>query len=251
MQETLKEKCLKYRERTDYRLPHNSHVLLMLDGRSFSKFIKKTFALPFDERFVKLMNDTTVYLCQNIQGAKIGYTQSDEISIYLTDNNTPESQLFFDGRLCKILSISAAMASSYFNAEVHKIIPDLDLIQFDCKVWDVPNLNDVYAWFLFRQLDCIRNSKQQAAQTYFPHKQLMGLKADEQIEKLEQEKGIRWSDYLMGEKYGRFIYREKEDFENEYGKFTRNVFKAHDGFDISGEGKDKFTAILSASIKVE
>ena len=216
MQETLKEKCLKYRERTDYRLPHNSHILLMLDGRSFSKFIKKTFALPFDERFVKLMNDTTVYLCQNIQGAKIGYTQSDEISIYLTDNNTPESQLFFDGRLCKILSISAAMASSYFNAEVHKIIPDLALIQFDCKVWDVPNLNDVYAWFLFRQLDCIRNSKQQAAQTYFPHKQLMGLKADEQVEKLEQEKGIRWSEYLMGEKYGRFIYREKEDFENEY-----------------------------------
>ena len=50
------------------------------------------------------------------------------------------------------------------------------LMVFDCKCWNVPTYNDVFAWFLFRQIDCVRNSKQQAAQTYICHKKLQHKK---------------------------------------------------------------------------
>ena len=66
------------------------------------------------------------------------------------------------------------------------VITNSPLYQFDCKVWDVDNANDAIAWLLFRNIDCIRNSKQQTAQTYLPHKELVGLHTDEQITLLKE-----------------------------------------------------------------
>ena len=63
---SLKDKQEYYRSLTDYRLVPNSYVLVMLDGRSFSKKIKNKFRKPFDERFIKAMNETTKYLCEQI-----------------------------------------------------------------------------------------------------------------------------------------------------------------------------------------
>ena len=70
---TLKEKCEYYRGLGDYRLLPNSYVVIMLDGRSFSKKVKNKFDKPFDRKFVEAMNETMKYLCENIQGAMFGY----------------------------------------------------------------------------------------------------------------------------------------------------------------------------------
>ena len=45
---TLKDKCLYYRDLTDYKLMPNSNILVMLDGRSFSKLIKNNFKKQVD-----------------------------------------------------------------------------------------------------------------------------------------------------------------------------------------------------------
>ena len=88
---TLKEKSEYFRSITDYRLAPNSYVIAMLDGHCFSKMIKKRFKLPFDADFMHYMDETAKYLLQNIQGAKLAYVQSDEISILITDFDTPET----------------------------------------------------------------------------------------------------------------------------------------------------------------
>ena len=41
------------------------------------------------------MDKTTEYLCQNIQGAKFGYVQSDEISILITDYDDIDTHAWF------------------------------------------------------------------------------------------------------------------------------------------------------------
>ena len=92
---TLKEKCEYYRSLTDYKLIPNSYVIAMVDGHCFSKLIKNKFKKPFDEEFINAMNETAVYLCENIQGAKLAYTQSDEISVLITDFDTPMTDSFF------------------------------------------------------------------------------------------------------------------------------------------------------------
>ena len=96
----LKEKCEYFRSLTDYRLVPNSYVIAFLDGRSFSKLIKNKYKKPFDEQFMTMMNETAKYLVQNIQGAKFAYVQSDEISILITDFDTPTTDALFGYRIC-------------------------------------------------------------------------------------------------------------------------------------------------------
>ena len=229
---TLKEKCEYYRSLTDYKLMPNSYVLVMVDGHCFSKLIKNKFDKPFDDLFIKMMNETAKYLCEQVQGVKFAYTQSDEISLLITDFETPTTDSYFSFRLCKMQSLIAAAATAKFNQMYYKLVgglKDVPLCTFDCKVWTVPNANDAYAWFLYRQTDCIKNSKAQTAQTYLSHKQLLGLTADEMIAKLKNEKNIDWYDYENGKKYGRLIKKvetpmEKDLPDGKHIKFTRNVW---------------------------
>lgn len=262
--ETLQDKCNYFRSLSDYRLTPNGYVIAMLDGRAFSKLIKNKYKKPFDPVFMDMMNKTAQYLCQNIQGAKLAYVQSDEISILITDFDTPDTDSAFGYRICKLQSIMAAMAASKFNQlalvneinsrsydkilldcedTIYEVSDAVDIIEaqklaeFDCKVWNVPDYNTAYCHFLWRQNDCTKNSKQQAAQTYLPHKELLGKTSDEQVELLRDEKGIDWNDYTDGEKYGRLIYREevrKETtfYDKKEGRevsvsFTRNEFVSH------------------------
>lgn len=239
--ENLKDKCEYFRGLTDYKLTPNSYVIAMLDGRSFSKLIKNKYKKPFDNTFVRIMNEVAEYLVKNIQGAKFAYTQSDEISILITDFDTPETDAAFGYRICKLQSILAAMAASKFNqlALLYDIEPRLydnckedcestiycsedvieelknqKLAEFDCKVWSVPDYNTAFCHFLWRQNDCIRNSKQQTAQTYLSHKELMGKSADEQVDFLLSEKNIDWNSFDQSLKYGRLIYKERRLFKN-------------------------------------
>ena len=260
--DTLKDKCEYFRSLTDYRLVPNSYVIAFLDGRTFSKLIKNKYKLPFDKEFMSMMDETAEYLCKNIQGAKFAYVQSDEISILITDFDTPATDAAFGYRICKLQSILASMAASKFNqlallreinardydrihfdsedtiyriAECRTIIEDQKLVEFDCKVWSVPDYNDAFCHFLWRQNDCTRNSKQQAAQTYLPHKELNGLNTDAQIAKLLEEKDIDWYNYSNAEKYGRIIYQESVPFSTEHGVVERNVWLPHAATPFSEE----------------
>lgn len=242
--ESLKEKCEYYRSLTDYKLLPNSHILVMVDGHCFSKMIKKKFERPFDKEFINMMNETAKYLCENIQGAKMAYVQSDEISILITDFDTPKTDSYFSFRLCKMQSLIAAMATAKFNQmyarynfyhyleytdfEADKLAKCVPLCTFDCKAWTVPNANDAYAWFLYRQLDCIKNSKSQTAQSYLPHNTLVRKNADEMIELTKEKCGVDWNEYPNDMKFGRIIKKietpmEKDLPTGEHISFIRNI----------------------------
>ena len=280
--QNLKDKCEYFRSLSDYKLVPNSYVIIMVDGRSFSKMIKNKYKKPFDETFIDMMNETAKYLLQNVQGAKFAYVQSDEISILVTDFDTPMTDSLFGYRLCKIQSICAAMAASKFNQlalqntfkeynlahgtlsiesdefpydDFYGMVEGQKLVEFDCKAWAVPDYNTAFCHFLWRQNDCIRNSKQQAAQTYISHKDLTGLDADEQIGLLMERENIDWNTaYNDGEKYGRLVYKEKRLFKNlvvdtetrglagtdatfmKEQEYIRNVWESHYASPFADEG---------------
>ena len=267
---TLEQKCLYYRGLTDYKLLPNSYVIVMLDGKNFSRLVKNKFKKPFDDDFISMMNETAKYVCENVQGCKFAYIQSDEISLVLTDFDTPTTDTFFGNRLCKMQSIIASLATAKFNQlmfqyklkkhdyertkedsdlslydidDAINFIGEQDLFQFDCKCWNVPSINDVFAWFLYRQIDCVRNSKQQAAQAYLPHKKLLKLNTDAQIKLLIEEKDIDWNCYPMGQKYGRFIWKRKVIMTNiDTGEiYQRHKWIEEPAFPLMDEdGKEKF-----------
>ena len=246
--ETLKEKCEALRETTDYRLPRKTYAMVMVDGKNFSRLIKNKYEKPFDDKFINMMNDVAIYVCKNVQGCKFAYVQSDEITFVLTDFENEETSAFFDYRLCKMLSIIPSLATARFNqlamlnildtqesvVAAKDAVSGIELVQFDCKVWDAINFNNVFAYLLWRQIDCVRNSKQQAAQTYLSHEQLLGKHTDEQIRMLLEERGIDWNDYPNDRKYGRFIYKEQieKPIGNDNTICKRNIWMVHDAFPL-------------------
>lgn len=246
---TLKEKCYTQQHKYDYKLDTNKPIIVHIDGKNFSRMVKKRFKLPFDEVFVNAMDETAKYLCESVQGVKMAYVQSDEISLLIVKENL-DSDIFYGGRLCKIQSILASFATAKFNQimaikNMAKIIngresnnepfkmnlyDEIPLYAFDCKVWNVENLNDAMAWFLFRNIDCVRNSKQQAAQTYLSHKELMKHSSDEQIEMLNLHYNIDWNNYRDGFKYGRIITRKLftyKDLSYEARKAEEEAMKSY------------------------
>ena len=99
-----------YEDRTRYKLPRRTNTIIRLDGKSFHSLCKN-FEKPFDKEFSDVMDNTALYLCQNIQGAVIAYVQSDEITILLTDYQKLTTDAWFDGNIQKIVSVSASMAT--------------------------------------------------------------------------------------------------------------------------------------------
>lgn len=255
---SLKERMTELRAKYEVVLPDTPYIMCMFDGKNFSKLIKNKYKKPFDTKFINIMNEVAKYVCEEIQYSCFAYVQSDEVTVVFSNHsNGTESQNFYGNRISKLLSIIPSLATAKFNQlvfedlienydytreEIIDLIKNTKLKVFDCKVWTADNFNDVYAYLLWRQQDCIRNSKQQAAQAYFSHKQLHGKDTDEQIVLLKEEKGIDWyTAYEEGMKYGRFIYKEQVPFVSEqYGTYMRNVWKIHEGFPISGnKGRDK------------
>lgn len=260
MESTLASKCKEQQRKFDYRLDTDKCIIAHIDGRSFSKMVKKRFEQPFDSVFIEAMNETARLLCSQVQGAVFAYVQSDEISI-LIRKATPVSEVFFGGRMCKMQSIMASMATCAFNRimsahaiscalesnainvyEIAAFIQKQPMYQFDCKVWTVDTENDAMAWFLHRNIDCMRNSKLQAAQTYLSHKEMMNRTSDEAIELLWDREHIRWEFYSDACKYGRLIVKEKKEM---IGKTTigsvhtveRNVWIVRDCFDLTDNDK--------------
>ena len=69
--------------------------LYMRAGHSFTKGFKR----PFDDVFIKSMQETAKYLCENVQGCKMSYQQSDEITLLLVDYDKLDTDCFFNYRV--------------------------------------------------------------------------------------------------------------------------------------------------------
>lgn len=208
------------------KLVRRMPCLLRLDGRSFHTFTR-SFRRPFDYLLMDCMQYTMKKLCENIQGVKLGYCQSDEISLLLTDYDNIDTSAWFDYEVQKLCSVSASMATLYFNTYFKEKVEEyawevnenwhIDEAQekyvkallkaeemgamFDSRCFNIPK-EEVANYFLWRQQDATRNSIQMAGQYNFSHKQLQGKSCNEIQDMLFTEKGVNWNDYPTCAKRG-------------------------------------------------
>jgi tRNA(His) 5'-end guanylyltransferase len=181
-------------------------VCVRIDGKNFSKFTKG-LERPYDERLSRLMVATTTALVKEYN-ATIGYTQSDEISLILYSDNT-KSQIPFNGRIQKLIGDMAAFASVFFNQNLADFLPEkCDLApRFDCRVWNVPNVEEATNAIMWREFDCTKNSISMAAQSLFSHKELQGKHSGDMQDMMMLKKGVNWNDYPAFFKRGTYVQR--------------------------------------------
>lgn len=103
-----------YEEIPKTKLMRRCPVAIRIDGKAFHTFTRG-FQKPFDEVLIETMQKTMKYLCENIQGCVLGYTQSDEITLILVDYKKLNSSAWFDYEIQKMCSIVASMTTMAFN----------------------------------------------------------------------------------------------------------------------------------------
>ena len=77
------------------KLLRRTPVAIRIDGKAFHSFTRG-MKKPFDFILIESMQKTMQYLCENIQGCVLGYTQSDEITLLLIDYKRLNSDAWFD-----------------------------------------------------------------------------------------------------------------------------------------------------------
>ena len=214
MDKTNFAKRMKAQEQveTKVKFDKTKHLVVRLDGRSFSKFTKR-FKRPFDDNFRSVMEATTEYLIQQTN-ALVGYTQSDEITLII-EPCTGASELLFNAKKFKILSNLASMATSKFVVEAMQYWPEhvtKALPSFDCRAFNVDSETEAMNHLLWRYKDCVRNSISMVAHHYFSHNELKKKSTVEKLNMLRLRKGVEWSEYPERCKYGTIIYRRAQEY---------------------------------------
>ena len=231
-------------------LMHRNPTIIRIDGKSFHTFTRG-FVRPFDDVLIKSMQETTKYLCENIQNCVLGYTQSDEITLVLVDYEHLDTAAWYDYEVQKLCSISASMATMAFNRffaqEVNKWgvetfgwewheggtndpevanSPEWKLSEiyskaikkgalFDARCFNIPK-EEVTNLIYWRQLDATRNSIQMVGQAYFSHSQLKGKSCNDIQDMLFKEYGVNWNDFTTPCKRGTACIRVRK-------KVTENI----------------------------
>lgn len=213
---------------SDMFLP-NLPVIVRLDGKAFHGWTKG-LDRPFDSEFKIVMCMITKQLIKETS-AVIGYTQSDEITLVLYTKEI-KSQIFFDGKVSKINSVCASMASAYFNNKTKEFgkFDNKPLAFFDCRSFQVPSEWEAINSLLWRELDATRNSILSVGQANFSHKEMQGLSCAQVQEKLFQEKNINWNDYPYYYKKGTYYRRDPEGIQELKIPPLTKIYNAPDVF---------------------
>lgn len=209
-------------------------AIIRLDGKAFHTFTKG-MEKPFDPVLTQAMQETMKYLCENIQGCVLGYTQSDEITLVLTDYATIQTDAWFGYNIQKMCSVSASMATLAFNKAFNKEVVQFFLrndiedaqrngdtsdralasailyanydvslkrgAMFDSRAFSVPK-EEVCNCLIWRQQDATRNSIEAVGQANFSHHELHKKTCNMIQEMLWSQRGINWNDFLTELKRG-------------------------------------------------
>lgn len=233
----LAKRMKDYESISKTKLMKRCPVICRIDGKAHHSFTRG-FKRPFDEVYMKSMQETAKYLCENLQGVVLSYQQSDEITLVFVDYKKFNTSPYFDYEVQKLCSIIASMATMAFNkffrrnVEVFRYndgenfdrgtedgLEKYNLLQtylralekgamFDARVFNIPK-EEVTNCVYWRQLDASRNSIQMVGQANFSHKELHKKTCNMIQDMLMTQKGINWNDFPTHQKRGTCVVRNK------------------------------------------
>lgn len=260
--DNLGDRMKSYENITRTYLPGRMPIIIRIDGKAFHTFTKG-FKKPFDDILMRAMEETAAVLCRDIEGVKVAYTQSDEISLLITNNDTWETQPWFGNNLQKMASVAASIATLAFNRafwhEVNMLNNDYLNTEsterlkaycravekgatFDARVFVLP-ADEVCNYFIWRQQDAIRNSIQSMGQAHFSHKELMN-KNCENIKQMLVEKNLKWESIPISCQRGICVVKKPTKVKTQinmeamtYMEMTRNRWTVDDNIPLFWEDR--------------
>ena len=229
--DSLGDRMKDYESRNQNYLQKRIPVIIRVDGRAFHSFTNGLYK-PFDNLFTDTMIQTMETLCSEIQNCVFGYVQSDEISLFLKDYDSINTSAWFDYRTDKLCSISASLATYYFNKYFHQKVELMNnftsdenymstLLKccnkpavFDARCFNLPK-EEIINYFYWRELDAVRNSIQACGQAQFSHKELEHKNCDN-IKEMLQNIDKPWENLPIYKQRGTCCKRENKEWVIDY-----------------------------------
>lgn len=238
----LGDRQKQYETLFDYQITDRDAVIIRLDGKNFSRFTDG-FDKPFDDRLHIAFIETCKDLLKHFGGCRAIFTASDEISMLYTalasfDRCVRQNYLPFSGRIQKLASIAASIASVRFNHYLSQLIDPFSPLRskigkafFDARVFStVPTeqtpeqfrRTDDEKWgncellnnILWRHQDTIRNSKFLFGRQFFGPKALHKMSGDQIVTKVQKEHQQNWEQLDNWKKFGTLIDRDGNEFSD-------------------------------------
>lgn len=219
----------------DITIPKDHYYCIRLDGHGFSKFTKNLHK-PYDENFSKAMI-LSAYDTMCEFNARSAYTQSDEITLIFDISDSKNFQChFYNGRVQKLVSLSASFVSTKFNyylkifienyiktnpgQQIYKseIVEQINkcLAYFDARIlsFSSDSKNEILNHLIWRSCgDCYWNAIQTYASTIFGEKTIENFNG-QQIISLMEKNNFSWDkDVALWQKYGVFIKKKLTNIE--------------------------------------
>jgi tRNA(His) guanylyltransferase len=180
-------------------LPRCTYVVVRIDGRAFHSFTRE-LERPYCRPLADALDHAAQALCKEMIGCRFAYGQSDEYSFLLTDLESEDAHLWFDGNVQKIVSVAASVFTGAFN----RCFTSTLFASFDARVMVIPQRSEVEKYFLWRQLDASANSLNMLASAHYSHTELLRKTTAEKHEMLHS-KGLNWAKEPADFKRGRVV----------------------------------------------
>jgi tRNA(His) guanylyltransferase len=222
----LKNRIDSYQAATDYKLLNRVPIVIVLNGRGFSR-VTQLLDKPYCPKFAECIDSTMLQLCLDVEGSLFGYQYNDEIIIVARNDQSSETAPWYDNRLQKICSVTAAMATMHFNkcAQTVQLNATGDAI-FTSQIFVTPNIGEAVHCLISKQQQnnyisiqsaCLYNLLNKYDRNYIKD-MLIGLNNEDKIDLLKQECNIGYNDYPSAFRRGTAAYKVPKIVEGDIAK---------------------------------
>lgn len=229
---SLGDRMKEYERTADLSLMGRVPVVIRLDGKGFSNWTKSNkFEKPYDTTLCQAMYDSLKFTCSRIEGCMIGYTQSDEATIVIRNDQSHESEPWFGNRVQKMSSVVSSIFTARFNQI--GVEHNWSLAFFDARVFAVPTVDEAINCLIWRQNEAVKNSIYGACYYELSNvtgrkkaqKMMHGKNQNEQQELLFSEAGKNWNDYPTYYKRGVAVHKVKYEFKEDDNTYYRSSWE--------------------------
>ncbi len=226
--QTLKERINDYREVSSSKLMRKLPIVINLNGRSFRR-ITQGIEKPYSTDFSNVMCATAIKLCHEISGAVFAYIFNDDITIVARNDQSVETQAWFQNDIQKIVSVSASIATLEF-ANAAK---SFDLIlngeaTFTSNVYTVPSTMEAINVLILKQQLCQQTSLNFSAFYELSHRygddaiDILQNRSPEEKEELLAQCGQHYTTFPLPFRRGIACYRSPTLISSRDGDTFRN-----------------------------
>lgn len=242
----LGDRMKNYERATRTYLPTKTFTIVRVDGRAFTQFTRK-LDKPFDSTFSRVMDEVARAMCLEVSGSVLAYTQSDEISLILSDHG-PKRQPWVGGQVQKLVSLTAGIASAQFVKRAPSIWTNKTVPIFDSRVFTIDQPHEVCNYLLWRQRDARRNAVGMLASSRFSHRELHGKTTEERARMLTEIGASPATHIPDGVFHGRVINRVTVAKATEHNLYPRLTWDTRVAPDLNAD-PDGFVASILPDIE--